>query len=123
MLTDPVEVAKKFFEAWQHKNWSEMLQSSQLSWQTPWAKRLFAERFSNVEITRFEYVGVLRKSKVSAVTYWDLDTVENGVKVHTRAIARVFRESAPNRTDVNGEWGVNPTTVTRKNRETAGSTN
>ncbi len=119
----------EFLVAWKKKDWNSMADVSQKTWKSSvnnaadGIKDIFdikdlleAKIIKTNDVSDMTPDGQNAKDVTAQIRYSvGSEAGVMGFQMHTATVtARVVRESAPYKLDSNGEWGVNPTSVSRE---------
>ncbi|HUV75789.1 MAG TPA: hypothetical protein VMW00_03940 [Dehalococcoidales bacterium] len=104
-----------YLTAWKNKDWNGMAEFTQMTWRSENENpaQMLENAYGFKDLLGAE---IIKKSEVSDVMVDITATIYYRIaKVEKKSItARVIRETAPNKPDPEGKWGVNPISTLRE---------
>lgn len=117
----PERTYAEFVQAWQQKNFVEMLNKAQVSWCRDNTERSVTEiqgMFSGLECECLLYIDPVESGSLNSAVIYDILAclrIKSGkVRKVVKFVPRLIKEDAEGKPDENGIWGVNPVSAFKK---------
>jgi len=107
-----------FLQSWKEKDWNKMFQSCQKTWQNNHSLDgvTFLESYYCLKnLKKWKIIKIKSISNVCIDIKLKIEYGINGYSERKKIKARIICESEPYKTDINGNWGVNPISILKEN--------